>query len=138
LAGKFRTLDALAAGNVADFSAVLGAERATGLVVYFKETGQRAVIMELLALGVRPLAPAGATGALAGKIFVLTGTLPTLSRAQATEKIEAAGGKVSGSVSARTDYVVAGTEPGVKREQARTLKVPVIDEAELLRMIAGK
>ena len=77
-------------------------------------------------------------GGGAGKTFVLTGTLPTLSRAQASAKIEAAGGKVSASVSARTDYVVAGTEAGGKLEQARTRKVPVIDEAELLRMIEKK
>jgi DNA ligase (NAD+) len=68
----------------------------------------------------------------------LTGTLPTLSRAQATAKIEAAGGRVSASVSARTDYVVVGTEAGVKLEQARTLQVPVIAEAELLRLIEEK
>lgn len=98
------------------------------------------MVADLIAVGMRPMVIAAGAGGrpLLGKIFVLTGTLPTLSRAQATEKIEAAGGKVSGSVSARTDYVVAGTEAGVKREQARTLKVPVIDEAELLRMIAGK
>ena len=138
LAGKFRTLDALAAGNVADFSAVLGAERAAGLVVYFKETGQRAVIMELLELGVRPLAPAGATGALAGKIFVLTGTLPQHTRAQAEGKIIAAGGKVSGSVSRKTDYVVAGEGSGAKLDSARALGVPVIDEAEWLRLLGEK
>jgi DNA ligase (NAD+) len=91
---------------------------------------------------VRPVAPSVVVGdgarAMAGKTFVLTGTLPTLSRAQATVKIEAAGGKVSASVSPRTDYVVAGVEAGAKLEQARALKVAVIDEAELLRMIARK
>jgi DNA ligase (NAD+) len=107
---------------------------------YFAEPRNRAVVAELVAVGLRPTVVDVEVGgrALAGKTFVLTGTLPTLSRAQATAKIEAAGGKVSASVSARTDYVVAGTEAGVKREQARTLKVAVIDEAELLRMIAGK
>ncbi|MEY4815414.1 MAG: hypothetical protein RLZZ162_2487, partial [Verrucomicrobiota bacterium] len=133
------SLEAVAAlGNAAAPAGASAAVRAAA--AYFAEPKNRTVARELIAVGVRPTVVAAGVGgrALLGKIFVLTGTLPTLSRAQATEKIEAAGGKVSGSVSARTDYVVAGTEPGVKREQARTLKVPVIDEAELLRMIAGK
>jgi DNA ligase (NAD+) len=139
LARECGSLEAVAAlGNAAAPAGASAAVRAAA--AYFAEPKNRTVARELIAVGVRPTV--GATGAggraLLGKIFVLTGTLPTLSRAQATEKIEAAGGKVSGSVSARTDYVVAGTEAGVKREQARTLKVPVIDEAELLRMIAGK
>ena len=66
---------------------------------------------------------------LAGKTFVLTGTLPNLTREQATEKIEAAGGKVSGSVSKKTSYVVAGDEAGSKLEKAQKLGVPVLDEA---------
>jgi len=138
LAGKFRTLNALAAGNAADFSVVLGAERAAGLAVYFKEARQRAVIMELLELGVRPLAPAGATGVLAGRIFVLTGMLPHHTRAQAEEKILAAGGKVSGTVSRKTNYVVAGEGGGTKLDSARALGVMVIDEAEWLRLLAEK
>jgi len=72
---------------------------------------------------------------LAGKTFVLTGTLPTLKRDQAKDMIEAAGGKVSGSVSKKTDYVVAGEEAGSKLEKALELGVPVIDEAELLRIL---
>jgi DNA ligase (NAD+) len=107
---------------------------------HFAEPRNRARVTELIAAGLRPTgAEAGVAGrALAGKTFVLTGTLPTLSRAQATAKIEAAGGRVSASVSARTDYVVVGTEAGVKLEQARTLQVPVIAEAELLRLIEEK
>jgi DNA ligase (NAD+) len=124
-----------------DAAAPAGASSAVrAAAAYFAEPRNRAVVAELVAVGLRPTVVDVEVGgrALAGKTFVLTGTLPTLSRAQATAKIEAAGGKVSASVSARTDYVVAGTEAGVKREQARTLKVAVIDEAELLRMIAGK
>lgn len=107
---------------------------------YFAEAKHRAVVTELIAVGVRPTAAtAGAGGrALAGKTFVLTGTLPTLSRAQATAKIEAAGGKVSASVNARTHYMVAGTDPGAKLEQARALKVPVIDETELLSLVEAR
>ena len=139
LARECGSLEAVAAlGNAAAPAGASAAVRAAA--AHFAHASHRAMVADLIAVGMRPtVIAAGAGGrALLGKIFVLTGTLPTLSRAQATEKIEAAGGKVSGSVSARTDYVVAGTEPGVKREQARTLKVPVIDEAELLRMIAGK
>jgi DNA ligase (NAD+) len=72
---------------------------------------------------------------LAGKTFVLTGTLPTLSRDDAKDHIEAAGGKVSGSVSKKTDFVVAGAEAGSKLEKARELDVPVLDEAALLDLL---
>ena len=72
---------------------------------------------------------------LAGLTFVLTGTLPNLTRAEATAKIETAGGKVSSSVSKKTSYVVAGAEAGSKLDRALALGVPVIDEATLLLMI---
>src|SRR5690606_11963050 len=75
---------------------------------------------------------------IAGKTFVLTGTLPTLKRSDAAEAIKRAGGKVSGSVSKKTDYVVAGEEAGSKLESAKTLGVAVIDEAGLLALLAGQ
>ena len=75
-----------------------------------------------------------APGKFAGKVFVLTGTLPTLKRSEAAEKIEALGGKASSSVSKKTDYVVAGEEAGSKLAKAEKLGVPVIDEAEFLKM----
>ena len=78
--------------------------------------------------------PQAKAGPLASKTFVLTGTLPNLKREEAAAKIEAAGGKVSGSVSKKTDYVVAGTEAGFKLDKARKLGVKIIDEAELLRL----
>ena len=74
---------------------------------------------------------------IAGKSFVLTGTLPTLKRDEAGDRIKAAGGKVAGSVSKKTDYVVAGDEAGSKLEKAKELGVAVIDEAGLLRMLGG-
>ena len=78
--------------------------------------------------------PKAKAGPLAGKTFVLTGTLPNLKREEAAAKIEAAGGKVSGSVSKKTDYVVAGEEAGSKLDKAQKLGVKIIDEAELLRL----
>ncbi len=78
-----------------------------------------------------------AVEALAGKTFVLTGTLPTLKRTEATKRIKAAGGKVSGSVSKKTDYVVAGDDPGSKREKAQTLGVTILDEGALIEMLGG-
>src|SRR2546430_1214609 len=73
-------------------------------------------------------------GPLAGKTFVLTGTLPNLKREEAAAKIEAAGGKVSGSVSKKTDYVVAGEEAGSKLDKAQKLGVKVIDEAAVVEL----
>ena len=74
---------------------------------------------------------------LAGKTFVLTGTLPTMSREDAKDKIEAAGGKVSGSVSKKTDFVVAGSEAGSKLDKAQELGVAILDEAGLLDLLAS-
>ena len=80
--------------------------------------------------------PRAAAGPFKGKTFVLTGTLPNLKREEAAAKIEAAGGKVSGSVSKKTDFVVAGEEAGSKLDKAKTLGVKIIDEAELVKMLA--
>lgn len=102
------------------------------------EPRAREAVTALRAAGVRPAVVTAARGLLAGKTLVLTGTLPTLTRAQATAKIEAAGGKVASSVSRATSYVVAGAEAGAKLEQARKLGVAVIDEAELVRMLEEK
>ncbi|MBT8480153.1 MAG: NAD-dependent DNA ligase LigA [Myxococcales bacterium] len=78
-----------------------------------------------------------AVEAVSGKTFVLTGTLPTLKRTEATKRIKAAGGKVSGSVSKKTNYVVAGADPGSKYEKAEALGVTTLDEAALLEMLGG-
>lgn len=97
----------------------------------------RPMILPLVAVGLQPVAPPAASTQVAGKSFVLTGTLPTLTRAQAGAKIEAAGGRVTGSVSGNTNFVVAGMEPGAKLDQARSKGIPVLDETGLLQLLAG-
>jgi DNA ligase (NAD+) len=97
----------------------------------------RALIEDLRAVGLtmEEEGPPPGEGPLAGKTFVLTGTLPDLTREQAQERIAAAGGRVSSSVSKKTDYVVAGASPGSKLEKAERLGVTVLDEAGLLELL---
>ena len=99
----------------------------------------RALIDDLRAEGLQfeQEGPPPGQGPLAGQTLVLTGTLPTLTREQATERILAAGGRVTGSVSRKTSYVVAGESPGTKLAQAERLGVPVLDEDGLLALLAG-
>jgi DNA ligase (NAD+) len=114
-----------------------GEKTAAAVRAWFAELANCELVRDLQAAGVSPTPPAASGSVFAGKTFVLTGTLPTLSREEATARIEAAGGKVSGSVSKKTHYVLAGEEAGSKLEKARVLGVPVIDEAEFRRMIAA-
>jgi DNA ligase (NAD+) len=109
-------------------------------VLYFFEspTGKK-ILRRLKELGIEPKsekvsAKKAAELPLAGKTFVLTGTLPSMTREEATEKIEALGGHVTGSVSKKTDYVLAGAEPGSKFDKGKELGVRIIDEAEFTRM----
>ena len=97
----------------------------------------RALLGKFAQAGVVCLQPArsSAPQIFTGKTFVLTGTLPTLSRDDAKEMIKERGGKVSGSVSKKTDWVLAGSDPGSKFDDAKTLNIPVIDEAEFLKMV---
>ena len=74
---------------------------------------------------------------LTGKTLVITGTLPSLSRDEAKDKIEAAGGKVAGSVSKKTDYLVAGSEAGSKLTKAQELGITILDEAQLMELLNG-
>jgi DNA ligase (NAD+) len=109
---------------------------AESIVLYFKEKHNRAYVARLIENGVVPKkAEKIKSTVLAGKTFVLTGTLPTLSRDDAKAKIISLGGKVSGSVSKNTDYVLAGEDPGSKYTDAQKLGVPVIDESLFLKMI---
>ena len=141
LALKFGSLEALAEAKRDDLLTIegIGETMADAIITYFNEPKNRTLVSRLLTIGVAPIAPARPAGgsALAGKTFVLTGTLPTLTREEAAAKIEAAGGKVSGSVSRKTSYVLAGEETGSKLEKAKSLGVSVIDEAEFLRMLGG-
>jgi DNA ligase (NAD+) len=139
LARRFGTMRALMEADEEAINAVsgIGPTIAEAAVAFFQERRNRHLIdrLEKLELNFEEPRAATAGGALAGKTYVLTGTLPTLSRTQATELIEAAGGHVASSVSKKTDAVVAGEEAGSKLEKARSLGVEVIDEAELLRRL---
>lgn len=110
-------------------------------LVHWHDARNRQVIEKLRKAGVNFNSalyhPSAALGPFSGKTFVLTGTLPTLTREQASAKIESLGGKVSSSVSKKTDYVLAGKEAGSKLEKAQKLGVKVIDEAEFIKMCEG-
>lgn len=115
----------------------IGPAIAESVVAYFADPANRAMLARLKARGLRLDEPASApaTGAFTGMTVVITGTLPTLSRAEAKQRIIAAGGKVTDSVSKATSLVVVGAEAGSKLAKARALGVPTIDEAELLRRL---
>jgi DNA ligase (NAD+) len=139
LAQRFGTLDAVAAAGEEELVAVdgVGPTIAQSVHAWFREEHNARLVEELKELGLEGREPERATGPtpFTGLTFVLTGTLPTLSRGEAGALIEAAGGKVSGSVSKKTSVVVAGAEAGSKLDRARELGVEVIDEAELLRRL---
>jgi len=140
LAKHFGALDGIMAADAEALQAVsdVGPVVAESLAAFFAEAHNREVIASLRAAGVSwPEGEPMAAGAqvLAGKTLVLTGTLPTLKRDDAKAMIEAAGGKVAGSVSKKTDFVVAGEEAGSKLEKALELGVPVITEAELITLL---
>jgi DNA ligase (NAD+) len=107
------------------------------VAAYFKDADNAAVVDRLLAAGIRwpALSAASAKGAQSGKTFVLTGTLAAMSRDAAAEAIAQRGGKVAGSVSKKTDYVVAGAEAGSKLKKATELGIPVLDEAAFLKLL---
>ena len=139
LAAQFGEMNALMAATADDLLAVneVGPKVAEAIVDFFAEPRNRALVERLQAAGLTMRAEKRrTTTVLAGLTFVLTGTLPTLTREAAKEQIEAAGGRVSGTVSKKTDYVVAGDEAGSKLERAEALKVAVLDEAGLLRLLA--
>jgi DNA ligase (NAD+) len=140
LARHFGTMDALMAATEAEVLAVRGVGEAIArsAVRWFADPAARDLVERLRARGLTFAEPDSAAGtALKGMTVVLTGTLPTLSRAEATKLVERHGGRVTSSVSKKTSLVVAGADAGSKLEKARALEVPVADEAELLRRVSG-
>jgi DNA ligase (NAD+) len=139
LAQQFRTVDALLAATPEELEQTQGVGPKMAKVIHAQlaDESMRQLIGELRDLGLtfEEEGPPPGEGPLAGKTFVLTGTLPDLTREQASAKIMAAGGKVTGSVSRNTDYLVAGESAGSKLASAERLGVPVLDEAALLELL---
>ena len=140
LAQHFQSIDALITASYEQLLEVkdVGPTVAQSIIEFMAESHNREVIEALIASGIEcQVDKKQIVDAVAGKTFVLTGTLPTLSREQAKDMLEKAGAKVAGSVSAKTDYVVAGADAGGKLEKAQQLGVAVIDEAQLLQLLGS-
>lgn len=142
LADRYGSVEAIGDQTADELAAIdgIGPEIAGSVEAFFREPENRRLIDDLRAAGVRIIAPAApAEGKtepdLAGKTLVLTGALTSMTRAEARAKIEAAGGRVTGSVSRKTDYLVAGDSPGSKLKKAEELGVTVIDEETLIRLL---
>ena len=141
LAEHFGSLDALMAADIEALQTVeqIGPKIAESVYEYFRNPANRAVIEGLLTAGVRPEQPKKVrrAGKLAGKTIVVTGTLEKFTRPQIEQAIKQAGGKPASSVSKKTDFVLAGKEPGSKLDRARQLGVKVIDEKQFQEIIKG-
>lgn len=138
LADHFRSLDAVMSATAEQLVGIheIGPKLAESITFYFSVPANRERIAKMQRLGVRPRHTSAATGdRLAGKTFVVTGTLARFSREEIHRLIEAEGGKTSGSVSSKTSYLVAGEAAGSKLEKAKSLGVPVLSEDELLAML---
>jgi DNA ligase (NAD+) len=142
LAQRFRTIDGLLAASPEEIAGTPGIGPVVAELIHrqLADERMRALIADLRGQGVR-FEEEGATpgdGPLNGRTFVLTGTLPDLTREQASERIVSAGGRVTSSVSKNTDYLVAGENAGSKLAKAESLGVPVVDEAGLLALLGGR
>ncbi|HEY1649995.1 MAG TPA: NAD-dependent DNA ligase LigA [Terracidiphilus sp.] len=138
LAQEFGSIDAVMAASAEELERVeeVGPRISEAILEFFSRPANRTLVEKLNEAGVAMTAEKKQRSTqLGGLTFVLTGTLPALTRDEAKQKIEAAGGKVAGSVSKKTSYVVAGEEAGSKLDKARELKVPVLDEAGLLALL---
>jgi DNA ligase (NAD+) len=113
----------------------VGPLTASDIHVFLQQKHNRDVIAALLASGVTPAAPRQAGSQLAGKTFVLPGTLPSMTRAEAAARLLELGARVSDRVTGKTDYLVAGQRPGSKADAARALHIAAIDEQQFLRLL---
>ena len=141
LAQEFGSIEAVMAASAEELERVeeVGPRISQAILEFFADKANRDLVKRLADAGVDMTAEKRQRSAqLAGLTFVLTGTLPTMTRDEAKEKIESAGGKTAGSVSKKTSYVVAGEESGSKLDKARELKIPVIDEEGLLALLEGQ
>jgi DNA ligase (NAD+) len=142
LAQRFRGIDALLKATPEEIAETngVGPKMADRIHEQLADPQMQELIRALQARGVvmEEEGPPPGEGPLAGKALVLTGALPTFSREEATERVMAAGGRVTSSVSKKTDYVIAGDAAGSKLEKAERLGVPVLDEAGLLELLAGR
>ena len=140
LSARFGNMDALAAASEEELTAIpgIGEVLADNIVAYFADEGNKKFIEELFESGVSVKTAEKKEGALSGKRVVLTGSLPTMKRGEATALIEENGGEVSSSVSKNVDFVLAGEEAGSKLDKALKLGIRIIDEKEFLAMIGGK
>lgn len=144
LAGRYSSVEELVRAGREGLETIagLGPKIAGSIAEHFSQERNRAILEKLRLAGVRMEWKGEGTeeeGILTGLAFVIAGTLPTLSRQAATDLIQSHGGKVAGSVSRNTDYLVAGESPGAsKYDRAGALGIPIIDEAELRRMLAGR
>lgn len=138
----FGSIEALEQASVEQLQSVneIGPVVAASVREYFDEPRNRELVARLREAGAQTVGkkPAGTSAALAGKTFVLTGTLAAMPREEAAAAIEAMGGKVTGSVSRKTSYVVVGTDAGSKLDKARQLGVPILDEAAFLDLIGRR
>jgi len=142
LATHFSDVDSLINASEEEISSIdgIGPEIARSVHDYFETKNSHRLIKKLKKAGLQFRVARGSVkdeGSLKGKTFVVSGTLPTFSRAQATEFIRSHGGKVTSSISSKTDFLVVGDSPGSKRQQARKLQIPQISEETLRTMVLG-
>jgi DNA ligase (NAD+) len=138
LSRHFGSIEALEGASAEELEAVdeVGPKVAQAIVEYSEVKSNLDLVKDLKSLGLKMTAEKKVIGTkLRGLTFVLTGTLPNLTREDAKEKIESAGGKVSGTVSKQTNFVVAGDEAGSKLDKSQALGINILNEAQLLKML---